>query len=163
MKDRQGFGNRIKEMREQRNLTIEQAAELCDCSESTWKQYERGERLPSVPKLKSICLVLKVKPEYIYGSELDGLQEDISEVEQLKLKIEQLSSDDIAVIKAAVEKAGSTADMSASDLCEALKTAMTEITIDGVTAKSLTWEASGEPSKEPMVVKIANGDYAVVE
>ena len=39
MKDRQGFGNRIKEMREQRNLTIEQAAELCDCSESTWKQY----------------------------------------------------------------------------------------------------------------------------
>ena len=79
MKDRQGFGNRIKEMREQRNLTIEQAAELCDCSESTWKQYERGERLPSVPKLKSICLVLKVKPEYIYGSELDELQEDITD------------------------------------------------------------------------------------
>ena len=55
--------------------------------------------------------------------------------------------DGIYAIKAAVEKAGSTADMSASDLCEALKTAMTEITIDGVTAKSLTWEASGEPSK----------------
>ena len=71
--------------------------------------------------------------------------------------------DGIDAIKAAVEKAGSTADMSASDLCEALKTAMTEITIDGVTAKSLTWESSGEPSKEPMVVKIANGDYAVVE
>ncbi len=104
MKDKQGFGNRIKEMREQRNLTIEQAAELCDCSVSTWKQYERGERLPSVPKLKSICLVLKVKPEYIYGSELDGLQEEIAEVEQLKLKIEQLPSDDLAVIKAAVEK-----------------------------------------------------------
>jgi len=104
MKDRQGFGNRIKEMRELRNLTIEKAAELCDCSESTWKQYERGERLPSVPKLKSICLVLKVKPEYIYGPELDGLREDITEIEQLKLEIEQLSPDDIAVIKAAVEK-----------------------------------------------------------
>lgn len=104
MKDRQGFGNRIKEMRELRNLTIEQAAELCDCSESTWKQYERGERLPSIPKLKSICLVLKVKPEYIYGTELDGLQDDISEIEQLKLKLEQLSPDDISVIKAAVEK-----------------------------------------------------------
>lgn len=104
MKDRQGFGNRIKEMREHRKLTIEQAAELCDCSESTWKQYERGERLPSVPKLKNICLVLKVKPEYIYGPELDGLQEGISEIEQLKLKIEQLSPIDIAVIKTAVEK-----------------------------------------------------------
>ena len=43
-------------------------------------------------------------PEYIYGSELDGLQEDITEIEQLKLKIEQLPSDDIAIIKAAVEK-----------------------------------------------------------
>ena len=91
-------------MREYRNLTIEQAAELCDCSESTWKQYERGERLPSVPKLKNICLILKVKPEYIYGPELDELQKDITEIEQLKLKLEQLSSEDIAVIKAAVEK-----------------------------------------------------------
>ena len=46
---------------------------------------------------------------------------------------------------------------------DAMKTAMTEITIDGVTAKALAWEANGEPSKEPMVVKIADGDYAVVE
>ena len=104
MKDKRSFGNRIREMREHRNLTIEKAAELCDCSESTWKQYERGDRLPSVPKLMSICLVLQVKPEYIYGPELDGLQEGIAEVEQLKLKIEQLSPDDIAVINAAVEK-----------------------------------------------------------
>lgn len=104
MKDRQGFGSRIKEMRERQNLTVEKAAELCECSESTWKQYERGERLPSVPKLKNICLALKVKPEYIYGPELDGLQAGLSEVEQVKLKIEQLPPDDIAVVKAAVEK-----------------------------------------------------------
>lgn len=71
--------------------------------------------------------------------------------------------DGVYAIKAAMEKAGVTADMSASDICDAMKTAMTEITIDGVTAKSLTWEASGEPSKAPMVVKIADGDYAVVE
>lgn len=71
--------------------------------------------------------------------------------------------DGIYAIKAALEKAGATADMSAGEICKELKTAMTEITIDGVTAKSLTWESSGEPSKEPMVVKIADGDYAVVE
>ena len=71
--------------------------------------------------------------------------------------------DGIYAMKAAMEKAGVTPDMSASDICEALKPAMLEVTIDGVTAKSLTWEESGEPSKEPMVVKIANGDYAVVE
>lgn len=104
MKDRKSFGNRIKEIREYRKLTIEEAAELCDCSDSTWKQYERGERLPSVPKLKSICLILKVKPEYLFGSELDALQKDLSKIEQLKLKIEQLSPDDIAVISAAIDK-----------------------------------------------------------
>lgn len=71
--------------------------------------------------------------------------------------------DGIYALKAAMEKAGVTADMSASDICDALKTAMTEIEIDGVTAKGLTWEADGEPSKAPMVVKIADGDYAVVE
>ena len=63
----------------------------------------------------------------------------------------------------AMEKAEVTPDMSASDICDVLKGAMTEITISGVTAKELTWEASGEPSKAPMVVKIADGDYAVVE
>lgn len=71
--------------------------------------------------------------------------------------------DGIYAIKAAAEKAELTPDMSVSDMCDAMKTAMTEITIDGVTAKGLTWDASGEPSKMPMVVKIANGDYAVVE
>lgn len=71
--------------------------------------------------------------------------------------------DGIYAIKAAAEQAGLTPDLSVSDICEAMKTAMTEVTIDGVTAKGLTWEADGEPSKMPMVVKIANGDYAVVE
>ncbi len=71
--------------------------------------------------------------------------------------------DGIYAIKAAMEDGNVTPDMSPSDICEALKAAMVNITIDGVTAKNLTWEASGEPSKEPMVVKIANGDYAVVD
>lgn len=71
--------------------------------------------------------------------------------------------DGIYAMKAAIETGSVTPDMSPSDVCEAMKAAMVEISIDGVTAKGLTWEASGEPSKEPMVVKIENGDYAVVE
>lgn len=71
--------------------------------------------------------------------------------------------DGIYAIKAAMEKADVKPDTTPSDVCEGMKSAMVEITIDGVTAKGLTWEASGEPSKEPMVVKIENGDYAVVE
>ena len=71
--------------------------------------------------------------------------------------------DGIYAMKAAMEKADVKPGMASSDVCDVLKSAMVEIEIDGVTAKGLTWEASGEPSKEPMVVKIENGDYAVVE
>ena len=44
--------------------------------------------------------------------------------------------------------------MSTSDMCEALKTAMTEITVDGLTGAGITWTADGEPTKEPKAVKV---------
>lgn len=70
--------------------------------------------------------------------------------------------DAVYAIKAAAEKAGITADMSASDICDALKTAMTEITIDGLTGTGMTWSADGEPNKEPKAVKIVDGVYTAM-
>lgn len=67
--------------------------------------------------------------------------------------------DAIYIIKAAIEKAGVTADMDASAICDALKVAMTEITVDGVTGTGITWTADGEPSKAPKAVIIENGAY----
>ncbi|MEQ2520692.1 ABC transporter substrate-binding protein [Ruthenibacterium sp. CLA-JM-H11] len=70
--------------------------------------------------------------------------------------------DGVYAIAAACEKAGITADMSASDICDKLKTAFTEISIDGVTSAGITWSASGEPNKEPKAVKIENGVYTAM-
>lgn len=67
--------------------------------------------------------------------------------------------DAMYIIKAAAEQAGITADMSASDMCEAMKAAMTEITMDGVTGTGITWDASGEPTKSPKAVVISDGVY----
>ena len=67
--------------------------------------------------------------------------------------------DAVYVVKAAAEKAELTPDMSASDMCDALKGAMTEITFDGLTGKSITREASGEPTKDQIAVKIEGGKY----
>lgn len=67
--------------------------------------------------------------------------------------------DAIYIIKAAAEEAGITADMSASDICEALKPAMTTIEFTGTTGKNITWTAAGEPEKAPIVVKIVDGAY----
>lgn len=66
--------------------------------------------------------------------------------------------DAVYAVKMALEKAGiSDASMSASDICNAVKVAMTEITLDGVTG-STTWTADGEPTKAPQVMKIVVKD-----
>lgn len=70
--------------------------------------------------------------------------------------------DCVYAIKAAVESANVTPDMSVSDICDALKTAMTEITVDGLTGSGITWSADGEPSKEAKAVVIENGEYKVM-
>lgn len=67
--------------------------------------------------------------------------------------------DAVYALKAAMEKTGVTPDMSVSDICDALKVSMTEITIDGLTGAGMTWNAAGEPNKAPKAVKIVNGEY----
>lgn len=73
--------------------------------------------------------------------------------------------DAIYTIKAAIEQAGVTPDMSTSDICEALKTAMTEITVQGLTTgeAGATWEATGEVSKSPKGVVIQDGLYVSMD
>ena len=66
--------------------------------------------------------------------------------------------DAVYAVKAALEAAGATPDMSASDLCDAMVAQMTNITVTGLTGE-ITWDASGEPSKEPKAVIIENGAY----
>uniref|UniRef100_UPI004057B901 ABC transporter substrate-binding protein n=1 Tax=Acetatifactor sp. TaxID=1872090 RepID=UPI004057B901 len=66
--------------------------------------------------------------------------------------------DAIYAIKAAIEESGATADMSVSDLCDAMSGAMTKITLKGLTG-TITWDESGEPNKEPKAVIITDGAY----
>ena len=67
--------------------------------------------------------------------------------------------DGMYIIKTAAEKAGLTPDMDASAICDAMKTAMTEITYDGLTGSGMTWSADGEPDKAPKAVVIKDGAY----
>ncbi len=71
--------------------------------------------------------------------------------------------DCLYVIKEAAEKADIDPTMSVTDMCEAMKTAMTEITIDGLTGKQISWGEDGEPSKEPTVVVVESGAYKVLQ
>ncbi len=70
--------------------------------------------------------------------------------------------DAIYTIKAAAEKGGVKADMKVSDICEAMKAAMVQITVDGVTGE-MTWTADGEVSKYPKAMIIKDGGYTAAE
>ncbi len=71
--------------------------------------------------------------------------------------------DCVYAIAQACEAAGVTADMSASDICDALTSQFTSMTFNGLTGQNVTWSASGEVSKSPKAVKIENGVYVGVE
>ena len=67
--------------------------------------------------------------------------------------------DAIYIIKAALENCGATADMSASDINEAMKAAMLEITVDGLTGAGATWSENGQVNKDPKGMVIQGGVY----
>ena len=69
--------------------------------------------------------------------------------------------DGVYIVKAALEAAGCTGDMSAADICEALVGVMSTISVDGLTGQGMTWVATGEVSKAPMAVVIENGTYVL--
>ena len=71
--------------------------------------------------------------------------------------------DALYIIKAVAEAQGITADMSISDMCEAMKTGMTQASFTGLTGADISWGEDGEPNKQPLVVKIVDGVYQVVK
>ena len=70
--------------------------------------------------------------------------------------------DAVYIIKAAIEESGATPDMSVSDLCDAIRSAMTTISVDGLTGEAITWTEDGEPNKAPRAVVIKDGVYVAM-
>ena len=68
--------------------------------------------------------------------------------------------DCVYAVKAAIEQAGCTPDMSAQEICEALiATFEGDFTFNGLTGDDMTWDATGMVTKAPNVVKIEGGIY----
>ena len=69
--------------------------------------------------------------------------------------------DCIYAIYAACQKAGITADMSVSDICDKMEETFTssDFTFDGLTGTGMTWSTTGEVSKEPKGMVIKDGAY----
>jgi len=71
--------------------------------------------------------------------------------------------DAMYILKAAIEKASVKSDMTTAEMNDALKVAMTQISVDGLTGADMTWAATGEVNKAPRAIVIQNGSYVSAE
>ena len=67
--------------------------------------------------------------------------------------------DGVYIVKAALEAAGCTADMSNEEICDALVSAMTSLKFTGLTGTDMTWNAEGQVSKAPTAYVVKDGQY----
>ena len=72
--------------------------------------------------------------------------------------------DGVKVIAKLVEKESIKGNMSASDICDKLKKAITDgFSYDGLTGKGMTWGEDGAVSKNPKAVVIKDGNYSALD
>ena len=84
-------GLRIKLAREQRNMTLEEVAKLCETTKQTIYKYE-NEIVTNIPYDKIVLLskALDVSPSYLFGWEekkSSPSEPELTEGEQLMLKL----------------------------------------------------------------------------
>ena len=56
---------RLRELREDRDLTQQQIAEILNCKQNTYQQYESEKRQLPLQALIKLCLFYKVSADYI--------------------------------------------------------------------------------------------------
>lgn len=61
------FGDRLRQLRKERNLTQQQLAELIGVKNGVISFYELGDRTPSPAVLRKLALALHVTADYLLG------------------------------------------------------------------------------------------------
>ncbi|MDE5721773.1 MAG: helix-turn-helix domain-containing protein [Clostridia bacterium] len=61
------YGQRIKELRIEKNLTQKKFAEMLSTTQSTIGKYEREELQPSIEIIIKICNIFEISSDYLIG------------------------------------------------------------------------------------------------
>lgn len=81
------LAERLREERKQSNLTQNDMAKLLNVKRATYGEYERGNNLPPVDKLKAISNCFGVSMDYLVGNTEHHLNinEIVKQIETLKM------------------------------------------------------------------------------
>ena len=58
---------KLRELREDSDLTQKQIAEILNCKQNTYQQYESGTRQLPLEALKKLCIYYGISADYILG------------------------------------------------------------------------------------------------
>lgn len=61
------MGEKLKELRHERNLTLKQVSEYLGLTTKGYNFYELGLREPSIATLKKLCQLYEVSADYLIG------------------------------------------------------------------------------------------------
>lgn len=61
------FSIRLKELRQEKHLTLKEVSSLIGIPLTTYANYEQGTREPSIDMLKILCDVFDVSSDYLIG------------------------------------------------------------------------------------------------
>lgn len=86
------FKDRLREVREDRNITQVQMASILNMSSTGYGSYERGETEPNILTLQKICKILNVSSDYLLGinRDTDYVKSFSNDLEILTQTIEEI-------------------------------------------------------------------------
>ena len=105
------FGDILKKLRQDNNLTQEELAKKINNSRSNIANYENGKNMPSVEVLEKLSELFQVSTDYLLGksNERTPKQSDIPEIRQIERGAKKMSQKDrekmVNMIMAAFEEA----------------------------------------------------------
>lgn len=86
------FGNRLRQLRKEKNLTQQQLAELIGVKNGVISFYELGDRIPSPAVLRKLALALHVTTDYLLGIERTAILDASGLDEQDRLVVQMMIS-----------------------------------------------------------------------
>ena len=74
------IGERLKELRNKKNMTLRELAEKVNTSNGFLSDIENGKSIPSISKLEDICNALDITLEYFFKTNIDSNQFTLEEI-----------------------------------------------------------------------------------
>ncbi|KXZ40047.1 Helix-turn-helix [Alkalithermobacter thermoalcaliphilus JW-YL-7 = DSM 7308] len=75
------FQERMKELRKEKNLTLDKLADMSNTTKATLSRYENGLRVPNIEFIQKLANIFNVSVDYLLGKSDIKKQEELSNIE----------------------------------------------------------------------------------